>query len=67
MAERLDVFPLFIRIRQRNARRFDRSVTAELRVLVLHGLLHLAGYDHETDHGEMDRIERRLRKRLGVE
>jgi ssRNA-specific RNase YbeY (16S rRNA maturation enzyme) len=29
-------------------------------------MLHLAGYDHETDRGEMDRIERRLRRRLGV-
>jgi len=38
----------------------------ELRMLILHGMLHLAGYDHETDHGEMDRIERRLRRRLGL-
>ncbi|MGD0842485.1 MAG: rRNA maturation RNase YbeY [Candidatus Acidiferrales bacterium] len=51
---------------RRNARRLDRSLPAELRVLILHGMLHLAGYDHETDRGEMDRIERRLRKRLGV-
>jgi ssRNA-specific RNase YbeY (16S rRNA maturation enzyme) len=29
-------------------------------------MLHLAGYDHETDRGEMERIERRLRRRLGV-
>ena len=51
---------------RRNARRFSRSLSAEMRVLILHGMLHLAGYDHETDHGEMDRFERRLRKRLGV-
>ena len=36
----------------------------ELDILVLHGSLHVCGYDHETDNGEMDRIERRLRRRL---
>ncbi|MCC6745671.1 MAG: rRNA maturation RNase YbeY [Acidobacteria bacterium] len=36
----------------------------ELEILVLHGSLHVCGYDHETDDGEMDRIEKRLRKRL---
>lgn len=36
----------------------------ELEILVLHGSLHVCGYDHETDDGTMDRIERRLRKRL---
>jgi len=35
-------------------------------VLILHGLLHLLGYDHETDGGEMDRMERKLRIRLGL-
>ena len=38
----------------------------EVQQLILHGLLHLAGYDHETDQGEMDRIELKLRKRLGI-
>ncbi len=51
---------------RRNARRFSRTLPAEMRVLILHGMIHLAGYDHESDHGEMDRLERRLRKRLGV-
>lgn len=51
---------------QRNARRFSRSLPLELRILILHGMIHLAGYDHEKDHGEMERLERRLRKRLGV-
>jgi len=51
---------------RRNARRFSRSLSSELRILILHGMIHLAGYDHEADHGEMDRLERRLRKRLGV-
>lgn len=51
---------------RRNARRFSRSLPLEMRILILHGMIHLAGYDHESDHGEMDRLERRLRKRLGV-
>jgi probable rRNA maturation factor len=51
---------------RRNARRFSRSLPAEMRILILHGMIHLAGFDHESDHGEMDRLERRLRKRLGV-
>jgi len=51
---------------RRNARRYARSAPAELRILILHGMLHLAGYDHETDHGEMDRKERRLQRHLGV-
>jgi probable rRNA maturation factor len=52
---------------RRNARRFSRSLPAELQILILHGMIHLAGYDHEIDHGEMNRLERRLRKRLGVD
>ena len=51
---------------RRNARRFSRSLSMEMRILILHGMIHLAGFDHEADHGEMDRLERRLRKRLGV-
>jgi probable rRNA maturation factor len=51
---------------RRNARRFSRTLPAEMRILILHGMLHLAGFDHETDHGEMDRMEKRLRRRLGV-
>jgi probable rRNA maturation factor len=39
---------------------------AEIAQLILHGLLHLSGYDHETDNGEMNRLELRLRKRLGI-
>jgi probable rRNA maturation factor len=51
---------------RRNARRFSRVFSVEMRILILHGMLHLAGFDHERDHGEMDRVERRLRQRLGV-
>jgi probable rRNA maturation factor len=51
---------------RRNARRFSRGLGIEIRILILHGMIHLAGFDHETDRGEMDRLERRLRRRLGV-
>jgi probable rRNA maturation factor len=53
-------------VARRNARRFGRTFDDELRLLILHGVLHLMGYDHETDHGEMERRERGLRRRLGV-
>jgi len=49
---------------ERNARGLGRTLGQELDVLALHGLLHVLGYDHETDDGTMDRLERRLRKRL---
>jgi probable rRNA maturation factor len=49
---------------RRSARRCSRPLPQELRMLVLHGVLHLMGYDHETDRGEMDLLERRLRRRL---
>lgn len=52
---------------RRNARRFSRALGVEMRILILHGMIHLAGFDHETDQGEMDRLERRLRKRLGID
>ena len=52
---------------RRNAAHFGRSLATELRILILHGALHLLGYDHETDRGEMNRVERRLRRRLGLE
>jgi probable rRNA maturation factor len=53
-------------VAQRNARRFGRSLSDEMRILILHGILHLMGYDHETDHGQMDRREQRLWRELGL-
>ena len=38
----------------------------EVAQLILHGLLHLAGYDHETDNGEMNRLELWIRRKLGI-
>jgi probable rRNA maturation factor len=51
---------------RRNARAFGRTLPAELRILMLHGVLHLLGYDHETDHGKMNRLETKLRRRFGL-
>jgi probable rRNA maturation factor len=42
------------------------SLSTEIKVLILHGLLHLSGYDHETDEGQMARRERLLRAKLGL-
>ena len=53
-------------IARQNARRFGRVVNDEMRILILHGILHLMGYDHETDNGQMDRREMRLRRQLGL-
>jgi probable rRNA maturation factor len=49
---------------RKQAADMGHSVSIEIKVLMLHGLLHLAGYDHETDEGEMARLEERLRARL---
>ena len=53
-------------VARRNAHSVGRSLSGEIHVLILHGVLHLLGYDHETDRGEMDRVEGRLRRRLGL-
>jgi len=42
------------------------TLNEEIAQLILHGLLHLSGYDHETDQGEMNRLELRLRRQLGI-
>ncbi|HYO16453.1 MAG TPA: rRNA maturation RNase YbeY [Thermoanaerobaculia bacterium] len=49
-------------VARRQAEAVGHSVEREIRVLLLHGLLHCLGYDHETDEGEMERLERRLRR-----
>ena len=51
---------------RRQAAEQRHALTCELKVLILHGLLHLAGYDHEKDDGRMARRERKLRIELGL-
>ena len=51
-------------IAKQNAERLGHPAADEIRVLVLHGVLHLAGYDHETDNGAMQAKEMLLRKKL---
>jgi probable rRNA maturation factor len=53
-------------VAKRNAVQFKRTLDQEMRILLLHGILHLIGYDHETDTGQMERRERRLRRKLGL-
>jgi probable rRNA maturation factor len=51
-------------IARENAMRLGHSVAQEIKILALHGILHLAGFDHECDNGEMARKEKRLRQQL---
>ena len=48
------------------AREFGHDLEQEVRILMLHGLLHLMGHDHETDAGAMARAEKRWRAKLGL-
>lgn len=53
-------------IARANGRDLGHGTLAELKILILHGMLHLAGFDHETDRGDMGRKEARLRRQLGL-
>jgi probable rRNA maturation factor len=54
-------------IARENAQRLGHSIAEEIKILALHGILHLAGFDHEQDHGEMAHEETRLRQQLKLE
>lgn len=51
---------------RRQAKSAGHELSTEIKVLILHGMLHLAGYDHESDHGQMRRREQLLRRQLGL-
>jgi probable rRNA maturation factor len=53
-------------IAQKQAKFLRHSLATEFRVLALHGLLHLLGYDHDSDNGRMARAEARLRRKAGL-
>ncbi len=52
---------------RRNARTEGHSAENEIRWLILHGVLHLLGYDHAVDNGEMTELEQSLRQRLSLQ
>jgi probable rRNA maturation factor len=54
-------------IARQSAARLGHPVASEIKILVLHGLLHIAGYDHERDNGRMAALEKRLRLQLKLE
>jgi probable rRNA maturation factor len=59
---------IVISVEQADRQAEDNGLTleGEIRQLMLHGLLHLCGYDHETDNGEMDLRELELREQMGI-
>ena len=66
--EETDLGDIAISVETAAAQAKENGLTFETEIaqLILHGLLHLSGYDHETDNGEMNRLELRLRKKLGI-
>ena len=66
LSEELGDIAISLETAARQARQNGLTLNGELSQLILHGLLHLLGYDHETDNGDMNRLELRLRKRLGI-
>lgn len=67
-SEGLNLGDVVISVEQaaRQAKQNKLSLNTEVAQLILHGLLHLCGYDHAADKGEMNRLELKLRKRLGI-
>jgi probable rRNA maturation factor len=63
---RLGDIAISLETAERQAAENGLSIEAEVKQLMLHGVLHLCGYDHETDSGEMNRYEMRLRRKLGI-
>lgn len=68
LAKQTDLGEVIISVERaiEQAKQNSLSFSGEVKQLILHGLLHLAGYDHETDDGEMNRLELRVRRRLGI-
>src|SRR5262249_17035012 len=64
--ENLGDIAVSVETAERQAKANELSFDNEIAQLILHGLLHLAGYDHERDNGEMNRLELRLRRQLGI-
>ena len=65
-ADFLGDIAISVEVAARQAKENGLSLDEEIKQLILHGLLHLCGYDHETDKGEMSRYELKLRRRLKI-
>ncbi|HEX8195373.1 MAG TPA: rRNA maturation RNase YbeY [Pyrinomonadaceae bacterium] len=65
-AENLGDIVISLEQAARQAEENNLSLDTEIKQLILHGILHLCGYDHEADKGEMNRLELKLRDELGI-
>lgn len=65
-AENLGDIVISLEQAARQAEENNLSLDTEIKQLILHGILHLSGYDHETDKGEMNRLELKLRDKLRI-